>query len=335
MARLCIGLMVIMACGCGDSGSGADLGPDQGVPSDLGAGADLAVTGDLAVPDLAATSSVARGQELVQHLLLCGTCHTTPDAAGAPSTNPADYLAGGRKFTVMLPGDGGAVTVYAPNITPDNATGVGMWSESQIADAVKVGVDNQGMPLWPTMPYPRFANLTDDDAVSIALYLKSLPPASHMVPDDSAHPVQAASRFDYTSIPHTTLPSTDPGFASAERGRYLANVACLTCHTVNGGPPAGVDVAKAYAGGRSFGAVKSQNLTPDATGLAGWSTADLVATLKTDKEKGTGRMLLPPMPGGMGIDHLGGLTDADLADLAQFIHTLPPVVNGPFGPPDM
>lgn len=308
-------------------------GNDRAV--DMGQVDMAAPTGDMAVPDLASTASVARGEELVKHLLLCGTCHTTPDASGAPSTNATDFLAGGRVFTLTSAGDGGTVTVYAPNITPDNATGVGMWSESQIADAVKVGVDNQGMPLWPTMPYPRFANLTDDDALSIALYLKSLAPQSHMVPDDSAHPMLAQPRFDYTSIPHTTLPPADPGFASAERGRYLANLACLTCHTVPGGPPTGVNVAKAYAGGRSFGAVKSQNLTPDATGLAGWSTGDIIATLKTDKEKGTGRMLLPPMPGGMGIDRLGGLTDADLADLAQFIHTLPPVVNGPFGPPDM
>jgi mono/diheme cytochrome c family protein len=184
------------------------------------------------------------------------------------------------------------------------------------------------------MPYQRFAWMTRDDAESIGLYIKSLPPKSHAVPEDTAHPTQAATAFDYTSIPHTTLAATDPAFASAERGRYMSILGCLQCHTPSGSGVGGLDVSKSFAGGRSFGGgVKSANLTPDATGLAGWSIADLVATLKTDKEKGTGVMLLAPMPGGP--DGLGGLTDPDLNDIAEYIHTLAPVVNGPFGRPDM
>ncbi|MCU1277166.1 MAG: putative diheme cytochrome c-553, partial [bacterium] len=311
----------LVAAGCGDDTAGTSM--------------DLAVVGgDLAVPDLAVGATAARGEELVKHLLLCGSCHTTPDANGNPSTNGADFLAGGKKFTVNLGGDGGTVDVFAPNLTPDDATGLGSWTNGQIADAVTVGVDDQGLPLWPTMPYPRFASLTPDDAASIALYLKSLPPQSHAVADDTGHPTLASPALDYTPIPHTTLAATDPAFASAERGRYLANLGCVTCHTVSGAAPLGLDVSKAYAGGRSFGGgLKSANLTPDATGLAGWTTAEIIATLKTNKEKGTGVMLLAPMAGG--LDGFGGLFDTDLNDLAAYLHTLPPVVNGPFGRPDM
>ncbi|MGZ3427146.1 MAG: c-type cytochrome [Polyangia bacterium] len=319
--RLLLLPLALVAAGCGDdtTSSGMDL---------------AAAIGDMAVPDLASGATAARGEELVKHLLLCGSCHTTPDAMGNPSTNAADFLAGGRKFTLALGGDAGSVDIFAPNLTPDNLSGLGMWSNSQIVDAITVGVDDQGLPLWPTMPYQRFANLTPDDAASIALYLKTLPPQSRAVPNDTGHPTMAGTAFDYTSIPHTTLAAGDANFASAERGRYLANLGCLNCHTPNGAAPLGLDVSKAYAGGRSFGGgVKSQNLTPDATGLAGWTTADIIATLKTDKEKGTGVMLLAPMPGG--LDGVGGLFDADLTDLAQYIHTLPPVVNGPFGRPDM
>jgi mono/diheme cytochrome c family protein len=306
-----------------------------GCDDDTAAPRDMAVTGDMSVPDLASAASVARGEELVKHLLLCGSCHTTPDASGAPSAAPTDFLAGGRKFTVNGGPDAGMISVYAPNLTPDNATGIGMWSESQIRDAIKVGVDIDGLPLWPTMPYQRYANMNEDDAMSIAMYLKSLPPQSHTVTEDSDHPAMASTPFDYTTIPHTTLASSDPNFASAERGRYLANLGCLNCHTVSGGPPTGVDVTKAYAGGRSFGGgVKSGNLTPDnATGLGTWTTTDIINTLKTDKEKGTGRMLNSAMPGG--TDQLGGLPDGDLSDIANYVHTLPPVVNGPFGPADM
>ena len=58
-----------------------------------------------------------------------------------------------------------------------------------------------------------------------------------------------------------------------------------------------------------------------------------MATLKTNQERGTGVTLDSTMPGGAEL--LGGLADSDLGDLAQFIHTLPPVVNGPFMHPDM
>jgi len=305
-----------------------------GCDDDTTAGMDMTSIADMAVPDLASGATVARGEELVKHLLLCGSCHTTPDANGNPSTNPTEFLAGGKKFTVNAGGDLGTVDVYAPNLTPDNDTGLGLWTQGQVADAVTVGVDVDGLPLWPTMPYQRFATLTFDDAQSIALYLKSLPPQHHAVPEDTGHPALAATAFDYSMIPHTTLAATDPGYAAAERGRYLGILGCVTCHTPNGAPPLGLDVTKAFAGGRSFGGgLKSANLTPDATGLAGWTIAEIVATLKTNQEKGTGVMLLPPMAGGP--DGFGGLFDNDLNDLAQYIHTLPPVVNGPFGHPDM
>src|SRR3954462_13989758 len=87
---------------------------------------DMATSGDMSMPDLAVGATAARGEELVKHLLLCGSCHTTPDAMGNPSTDPTAFLAGGKKFTVTLGGDGGTVDVYAPNLTPDNATGLGM-----------------------------------------------------------------------------------------------------------------------------------------------------------------------------------------------------------------
>src|SRR5438067_1801893 len=121
MRRLIL-VMGLVAAGCGDDTTAGNL--------------DMTAVGDMAVPDLAMTATAARGEELVKHLLLCGSCHTTPDAMGNPSTNAADFLAGGRKFTVTLPGDGGSVSVYASNLTPDDATGLGTWTTGQIADAV-------------------------------------------------------------------------------------------------------------------------------------------------------------------------------------------------------
>ena len=296
----------------------------------------MAAAGDMAVPDLATGATVARGEEPVKHLLLCGSCHTTSDSMGNPSTDPGRLPR--RRQEVHHRGSGRQRRRHHQRLRAepharrrDRHRHV---DQRQIADAVTVGVDVDGLPLWPTMPYQRFASLTPDDAASIALYIKSLPPKMHVVTEDTGHPAQASTAFDYTPIPHTTLAASDPGFAAAERGRYLANLGCVNCHTPNGAGALGLDVTKAYAGGRSFGGgLKSSNLTPDATGLAGWTIADIVATLKTDKEKGTGVMLLAPMAGGP--DGFGGLFDNDLNDLAQYLHTLPPVMNGPFAHPDM
>lgn len=117
-----------------------------------------------------------------------------------------------------------------------------------------------------------------DDAASIALYLKSLPAQSRTISEDSGHPAMASTAFDFSPLPHTTLTATDPGYAAAERGRYLANLGCVSRHTPPGATSLGLDLTKAYAGGRSFGAgLQSSNLTPDPTGLSGWTIAEVTS----------------------------------------------------------
>jgi mono/diheme cytochrome c family protein len=330
LLRVAAVLISVGLGGCGDSGGTTDGGADLAVSGD-----DLAVTAGADFSVSAATA--ARGDELVNHLLFCGSCHTTPDAMGKPSTNPTDFLAGGKGFTVTIGPDMGTTMIYAPNLTPDPTTGLGLWTAAQIKDAITKGVDNDGTPLWPTMPYARFANLTDDDAASIALYLQSVTARTHSIPEDTAHPSQASAKIDFSSLPHTTLSSTDATYSSAERGRYLSNLGCVSCHSPNGAQPLGLDVSKAYAGGKSIAdgpiIIQSSNLTPDATGLSGWTVNDVVQTLKTDLPKGVGTAkLCAPMAGGP--NGFGGLTDADLTDIGQFLTTLAPIVNGPFSCPD-
>ena len=132
---------------------------------------------------------------------------------------------------------------------------------------------------------------------------------------------------------HTTLAPSDPSYAAAERGRYLASAACLNCHTeqLSDDVP---NLAKAFGGGKKYTFIRgapvntSVNITPDATGLATWSIADIVAALKSNTEKGTARALCNSHPGGP--ERLGKMADGDMLDIATYIHTLPPVANGPF-----
>jgi hypothetical protein len=94
------------------------------------------------------------------------------------------------------------------------------------------------------------------------------------------------------------------------------------------------NLTKAFAGGKKYTFIRgadpntSVNLTPDATGLKGWSVQDIVTALKTNKDKTSGQELCRTHPGG--ADRIGAMTDADLTDIATYLHSLPPVKNGPF-----
>ena len=280
------------------------------------------------------TVNAVRGEYLVQAVLACGDCHTTPQANGLPSFDPADFLAGGRSF--IVPFGSGTQKFFAKNLTSDKETGIGSWSESQIKRAIAQGIDDQGDALFPVMPYFVFGNLTDDDLTSIVLYLRTLPAKSNLVPDDTFSLTVPAKVVDPSLIPHTSLPPSDPNYDSAERGRYMAGVtgACMECHTPQTTDFDNIlDFSHAFAGGEAFDVgtttVRSANLTPDITGLAGWTAADIIASVQFDKEKGSGRDLCPPMPGGPNRD--GDMTPGDLTDIANYLTTLQPISYGRFG----
>src|SRR2546425_614348 len=74
-------------------------------------------------------SGVERGQYLVNHVSLCGDCHTPRNFIGVP--NRALYLAGTKA---------GPLGDEISNITPDKHTGVGGWSRDEIADLTLTGI---------------------------------------------------------------------------------------------------------------------------------------------------------------------------------------------------
>jgi len=82
-------------------------------------------------------------------------------------------------------GAGGSLA-YPPNLTPDEATGLGAWSDDEIVRAVRTGVDDEGASLCAAMP--RFDTLGDDQASELVAYLRSLPSVSHDVPESACAP---------------------------------------------------------------------------------------------------------------------------------------------------
>ncbi len=123
-------------------------------------------------------AKIARGKYLVS-VIGCNDCHTPGTFYGAPDMSR--FLSGSE-----MGWEGPWGVVYASNLTPDQETGLGYWSEDEIVKTLKTGNRPDGRQLAPVMPWLNFSQLSDDDAHAIAAYLLSLPPVKHAVPEPVA-----------------------------------------------------------------------------------------------------------------------------------------------------
>ena len=127
-------------------------------------------------PPVAPQSGVERGKYLVEHVALCSDCHTPRNAIGVP--NRSLYLAGNKS---------GPFDEQVPNITPDEKTGIGDWSRDEIADVLTSGRtpdqdEIQGLMAEVVFGTPLgYRNMTREDALAIADYLKSIPPIVNQI----------------------------------------------------------------------------------------------------------------------------------------------------------
>ena len=131
-----------------------------------------------AAPAQAPKSGIERGRYLVEHVAICGDCHTPRNFIGAP--NRALYMAGMTEKDSPL-GEG------VPNITPDKETGIGEWKREDIAELLKSGIkldlDNvQGLMYEVVQGVGHgYKDMTKEDALAIADYIKSIPAIKNKV----------------------------------------------------------------------------------------------------------------------------------------------------------
>ena len=288
---------------------------------------------------------IARGEYLVKSVSGCGDCHTPRDATGKPDMSR--WLAGVDDRFDVVPDDGSMGSVSTPNLTP-HATGLVDWTADEIKRAILDGLTDLGKPLYPLMPYYAFHNMKSADADAIVAYLRSIPPVAHAVTPRQPLPLPLgapASPIADAVIPHTTLKKDDPNFIRAENGRYLATsvALCMDCHsTWRAGSADPLDTSALFAGGRPFSArewavstpdggaapsiIYAYNITPHASGIAGWKPPQVATLLKkgTDDE---GQPICRPMPAGP-AGTFAGLTDSDALDIGIYVTTLPPIESG-------
>ena len=135
----------------------------------------LALFAIMMLPAIAhAQSQVERGKYLV-NISGCLDCHTPGYFFGKPDMTR--YL-GGSDIGFGIPDLG---VFVGPNLTPDKETGLGGWTDDQVATALTTGVRPDGRILAPIMPWRAFAHLTKPDVQAIVAYLRSLPPVQHKV----------------------------------------------------------------------------------------------------------------------------------------------------------
>ena len=120
------------------------------------------------------TAVLARGKQLMEGIVACGNCHMTVSPQGEPQFGKP--LAGGFKF------DDPAFTAYAPNITPDVATGIGGWTDAQLATAIRDGIRPDGRLIGPPMPIGFYRQIADADLAAIIAWLRAQPAVRNEVP---------------------------------------------------------------------------------------------------------------------------------------------------------
>jgi len=285
---------------------------------------------------------VVKGEYIVRAQLGCDGCHTPRLPTGEP--DPDLYMAGAITFLDLDPDDPEVGNVPAPNLTNDT-TGLADWTDEEIKDAMLNGIGRDGQPLVPIMSYYIMHNMLPDDADAIVAYLRTVEPIDNDIPPRQPLPFAMpgpAQPVPVSAIPESTLPSSDARYESARRGRYIAGLlgSCMDCHTpFKTGQPIPLDLNKLFAGGREFKAtitigapdvptvVYSANITPDATGIQGW-TAEQVVTLLYTGVDNQGHTTCAPMSYASGpIGPYSHLTDQDVHDIANYITTLPPNQN--------
>ncbi len=283
---------------------------------------------DVASPDLHASndpSAIARGEYLALGPGHCTECHLGREATALDGAVPP--LSGGRPFSL-----GPLGTLYAANLTPDPATGLGRFSDPAVARLLRHGVRPDGRASIPLlMPY---GDMSDEDVIGVLSYLRSLPPVTRTVPANEwtllgkvMKSFVAAAQPRLEVAPPRTSP---PQAATVERGAYLARslANCAGCHTTYD-DLTGAATGPAFAGGNQMEPTPVEHADssrlfrpPNITPLAGSALMKFPDrdTFVARFTVGGRRYEGSPMP----WEAFSRMTREDLGALYEFLLTVPP-----------
>jgi mono/diheme cytochrome c family protein len=262
------------------------------------------------VPDLA-------NGEVIFNAGGCASCHAVPD-------QPDRTRLGGG---VAIKSPFG--TFYAPNISPDPTHGIGKWSAAEFVNAVMHGVSPDGQHYFPAFPYTSYQHARREDVLDLFAYLKTLPAVAGKVRDhDVRFPFDIRRNVGIWKFlfmdgkPFVADSAKSPQW---NRGAYLVNSFghCAECHSPRNAL-GGIIAGERFAGGPN---PEGEGWVPNITQkrLGEWSAKDIAYFLKTgelpDGDSVGGAMTRV-------IKNTSQLSDEDLAAMADYLKSLPPV-DGP------
>ena len=240
-------------------------------------------------------------------------------------------VAGGKAFAGGLKMGSPLGAIYSTNITPDREMGIGSYSLEDFARAVRAGVAKDGHRLYPAMPYPSYAKLTDADVAALYdFFMKEVPPA-HQANLQNEIPLVLSFRWPLAiwnlvfAADGSYAAKTDHG-ADWNCGAYLVQGLghCGACHTPRGiawQEKALDDGSSAYLSGALLDGWYAPDLRGDVrTGLATWSKDDLADFLKHGHNRSETAF-------GSMIDVVNNstpyLSDGDINAIAVYLKSLP------------
>ncbi|MET0287219.1 MAG: c-type cytochrome [Polyangiales bacterium] len=256
---------------------------------------------DIADPQAAALAlAITRGRHLVEARYSCNVCHG------------ADFGGG-----VMID-DAAIGSVRGPNITAGEGGRTAGYTISDWDHIVRHGIKPDGTPA--VMPSDDFLKMTDRELSDVVAYLTSVPKVNATVPPPSFGPIGkvllATGKFPISAevVPNHQgkhLEEPPPVKEDAAFGAHLAAI-CTGCHRANlaGGP-------------MPFGPPDwppAANLTPDASGLGGYTFAEFERAITQGVSK-RGQTLRPPMT--LMFDTAKAMTPVERRALWTYLSSLP------------
>jgi mono/diheme cytochrome c family protein len=251
---------------------------------------------------LAQQRALERGKHLVAARYPCTACH-------------GENFGGGVMIDAFPIGK-----LLGPNVTLGAGSRTANYQPKDWDRIVRHGVLPDGRPA--VMPSEDFQYMSDQELSDIVAYIRSLPPVDNTVPAPTFGPVGkilvATGQMKFSAgliaahpTPHPVNPPAET--VSLEFGKHLASV-CLGCHGVDfsGGPIPGGDPAWPPA----------RNLTPDATGLKGWTYEQFVNALAKG-QRPDGTALREPMT--LLAPFAQQMKDVERQALWAYFQSLPPV----------
>lgn len=250
----------------------------------------------------------------------CVACHTAK---------------GGKPFAGGLPMETPIGVIYSTNITPDK-TGLGDYSFEDFDKAVRHGVAKSGSTLYPAMPYPSYARVSESDMQALyAYFMKGVEPVAQ-ANKDSDIPWPLSMRWPLTAWRWMFAPAVEDYQAVAgsdpviSRGAYLVEGLghCGACHTpraltMQEKALSAQDGSAFLSGSAPLEGWIAKSLRGDhKDGLGSWSEEQLVQFLKT------GRSDRSAVFGGMSdvvVHSMQYLSQDDLTAIARYLKSLPAV----------